>query len=73
MCNAPTRRRGAISPKTFTKKRPAGSSPAGPTPGLFLEYPRGLGMSLARFEAIELLPAARRFREALDEYTRRRG
>jgi heme oxygenase-like protein len=44
-----------------------------PHPELFLEYPRGLGMSLARFEAIELLPAARRFRDALDEYTRRRG
>lgn len=44
-----------------------------PHPALFLEYPRGLGMDVARFGAIELLPAARRFRDALDEYTRRRG
>ncbi len=44
-----------------------------PHPELFLEYPRGLGMDLARFAAIELLPAARRFRDVLDEHTRRRG
>ena len=44
-----------------------------PHPQLFLEYPRGLGMDLGRFEHIELAPAARAFREALDEYTQRRG
>jgi hypothetical protein len=44
-----------------------------PHPELFLEYPRGLGMDLARFSAIELLPAARRFRDVLDEHTRRGG
>ncbi|MCW5808632.1 MAG: iron-containing redox enzyme family protein [Deltaproteobacteria bacterium] len=44
-----------------------------PHPELFLEYPRGLGMDLARFDAIELLPAARRFRDVLDEHTQRRG
>jgi pyrroloquinoline-quinone synthase len=44
-----------------------------PHPELFLEYPRGLGMDLRRFERIELLPAARRFRAVLDELTQRRG
>lgn len=44
-----------------------------PHPELFLEYPRGLGMDLARFQRIELLPAARKFRDTLDEYTQRRG
>jgi hypothetical protein len=44
-----------------------------PHPELFLAYPRGLGMDLARFERIELLPAARRFRDVLDEHTQRRG
>ena len=44
-----------------------------PHPDLFLEYPRGLGMELARFDAIELLPAARRFRGVLDDHTRGRG
>jgi hypothetical protein len=44
-----------------------------PHPELFLEYPRGLGMDLARFDRIELGPAARRFRAALDEHTQRHG
>ena len=44
-----------------------------PHPELFLEYPRGLGMDLARFERVDLLPAARAFRAVLDERTQRRG
>ena len=44
-----------------------------PHPELFLEYPRGLGMDVARFEHVELLPAARAYREALDDLTQRRG
>src|SRR5688572_1461235 len=44
-----------------------------PHPELFLEYPRGLGMDLSRFERIELLPAARRYREVLDDTTQNAG
>lgn len=44
-----------------------------PHPELFLEYPRGLAMDLSRFEAVTLLPAARRWRELLDDCTQRRG
>jgi hypothetical protein len=44
-----------------------------PHPELFLEYPRGLGMDLRRFERVELGPAAQRFRAALDDRTRRHG
>jgi hypothetical protein len=44
-----------------------------PHPELFLAYPRGLGMDLARFDHVELLPAARRWRDLLDDCTRRRG
>jgi hypothetical protein len=44
-----------------------------PHPELFLEYPRGLGMDLTRFENIELLPAARRYRNFLDEALGRFG
>jgi len=44
-----------------------------PHPELFLEYPRGLGMDLARFERVQLLPAARAYREVLDDRTQRRG
>src|SRR5262245_41992124 len=44
-----------------------------PHPELFLEYPRGLGMDLERFDKVELLPAARRYREFLDDATLGRG
>jgi pyrroloquinoline-quinone synthase len=44
-----------------------------PHPELFLEYPRGLGMDLTRFERIELLPGARAYRAVLDELTQRAG
>jgi pyrroloquinoline-quinone synthase len=40
-----------------------------PHPELFLEYPRGLGMDLGRFERIDLLPAARTYRAFLDQRT----
>jgi len=44
-----------------------------PHPELFLEYPRGLGMDIARFASIELLPQARAFRAVLDEHTQGHG
>jgi pyrroloquinoline-quinone synthase len=40
-----------------------------PHPDLFLEYPRGLGMDMARFERIELLPGAAAYRAVLDRHT----
>ena len=44
-----------------------------PHPELFLDYPRGLGMDLGRFAAVELLPAARAWRAQLDDCTLARG
>jgi pyrroloquinoline quinone (PQQ) biosynthesis protein C len=44
-----------------------------PHPELFLEYARGLGMDLARFENVGLLPAALSYRECLDDAVQRRG
>ena len=44
-----------------------------PHPELFLEYPRGLGMDLGRFAAVELLPAAAAYRQCIDALTRDRG
>ncbi len=44
-----------------------------PHPELFLEYPRGLGMDLSRFDRVELLPGARAYRAVLDESTERHG
>lgn len=44
-----------------------------PHPELFLEYPRGLGMDLARFDHVELLPKAAEYRYVLDEATSHSG
>jgi pyrroloquinoline-quinone synthase len=44
-----------------------------PHPELFLDYPRGLGMDLEAFRQIELLPAAKRYREFLDAATQKQG
>lgn len=44
-----------------------------PHPQLFLEYPRGLGMDLERFEHVELLPNAAAFRARLDRATLNHG
>lgn len=44
-----------------------------PHPELFLEYPRGLGMDLERFEHVELLPAAAAYRAWIDEATIAKG
>lgn len=40
-----------------------------PHPELFLEYPRGLGMDLTRFDHVTLLPGARAYRDYLDRCT----
>lgn len=44
-----------------------------PHPELFLEYPRGLGMDLQRFENVTLLPASKAYRLFLDQATTDRG
>ncbi len=44
-----------------------------PHPELFLEYPLGLGMDVSRFENVQLLPEARRYRMLLDQATLARG
>ncbi len=42
-------------------------------PQLFLEYPKGLGMDLRRFDNVKLLPAARAYRGFLDKTVQGRG
>ena len=44
-----------------------------PHPELFLEIARGLGCDLDRFNRVELLPGAAKFRQCLDSATRARG
>jgi pyrroloquinoline-quinone synthase len=50
-----------------------GVSAGKPHPELFLEYPRGLGMDLSRFEHVEYLPGAAAYRRVLDRATQERG
>lgn len=50
-----------------------GLSRGRPHADLFLEYPRGLNMDLARFEDPPLLPEAKAYRAALDDATTARG
>jgi pyrroloquinoline-quinone synthase len=42
-------------------------------PELFLQYPRGLGMDLSRFDAVRLLPGAAAYRALLDDGIQTRG
>lgn len=44
-----------------------------PHPDLFMMYPQGLGMDLARFDRVELLPTAKAYRDFLDHATQNRG
>ena len=44
-----------------------------PHPELFLEYPRGLGMDLSRFDAVELLSGAAAYRATIDRFTNDSG
>jgi len=44
-----------------------------PHPELFLEYPRGLGMDMERFDDPILLPGSRAYRDVLDELLQTRG
>jgi pyrroloquinoline quinone (PQQ) biosynthesis protein C len=44
-----------------------------PHPELFLEYPKGLGMDLARFENIQLLDGAKIYRDFLDDACQNQG
>jgi pyrroloquinoline quinone (PQQ) biosynthesis protein C len=44
-----------------------------PHPELFLEYPKGLGMDLRRFQKVKLLPAAKAYRAFLDAAIQGRG
>src|SRR5688572_16745062 len=70
-CPIPEARRELI--ENVYEEETGGLHAGRPHPDLFLEYPRGLGMDLARFEQIELLPAARAYRAALDDRCQRRG
>jgi pyrroloquinoline-quinone synthase len=70
-CPVPEVRRSLA--ENLYEEETGGLVAGGPHPELFLEYPRGLGMDLERFEHIELLPAAKKYRRFLDEATQHYG
>jgi pyrroloquinoline-quinone synthase len=70
-CPIPTVRRALA--ENLYEEETGGIAAKRPHPELFLEYPRGLGMDLARFEAVELLPGAHLYRAFLDDATTARG
>jgi pyrroloquinoline-quinone synthase len=64
--------RAALAENLFEEE--TGGLVAGrPHADLFLEYARGLGMDLSRFERVELLSAARAYRDLVDDLTLNRG
>jgi pyrroloquinoline-quinone synthase len=70
-CPVPAVRRELI--ENVYEEETGGLVAGRPHPELFLEVPRGLGMDLARFESVELLPGAASYREYLDEAVTKRG
>jgi len=70
-CPVPAVRRELV--ENVYEEETGGLSAGRPHPELFLEYPAGLGMDLARFERVELIPAARQYRDWLDEAVSERG
>ncbi len=70
-CPVPAARRELAA--NLYEEETGGLAAGRPHPELFLEYPRGLGMDLARFEAVALLPAAAAWRALLDDHTTGHG
>ncbi len=71
-CPLPAARRELA--ENLYEEETGGLAAGRPHPELFLEYPRGLGMDLARFEgALTLLPAAQAWRDLLDQHTTAHG
>lgn len=66
-CPVPAARRELA--QNLYEEETGGLSRGRPHAELFLEYPRGLGMDLSRFEDVELLPAASAYRRTLDRAT----
>jgi pyrroloquinoline-quinone synthase len=70
-CELPEVRRELV--ENMYEEETGGLTGGRPHPELFLEYPRGLGMDLERFEQIELLPRAALYRGVIDDATTGRG
>jgi len=70
-CELPEVRRELV--ENMYEEETGGITAGRPHPELFLQYPKGLGMDLARFEHVRLLPRAAAFRAVVDQATLVRG
>lgn len=70
-CDVPSVRRELA--ENLYEEETGGIAAGRPHPELFLEYPRGLGMDLSRFEHVTLLDGAAAYRAFLDDATHGRG
>ncbi len=70
-CPSPAVRRELA--ENLYEEETGGVAAGRPHPELFLEYPRGLGMDLSRFDDVALLPGARRYRRFLDHVSQHAG
>jgi Iron-containing redox enzyme len=70
-CPAPEVRRELA--ENLYEEETGGLNAGKPHPELFLEYPRGLGMDLPRFEHVVYLPKAAAYRRVLDRCTQAQG
>ena len=70
-CPVPAVRRSLA--ENLYEEETGGLVAGSPHPELFLEYARGLNMDMARFQKIDLLPAAKHYRAFLDEATEHYG
>ena len=70
-CPVPAVRRELA--ENLYEEETGGLSGGRPHPELFLEYPRGLGMDLSRFDYVKLLAESAAYRAFLDHATQDRG
>lgn len=70
-CEVPSVRRALA--ENLYEEETGGLVAKKPHPELFLQYPRGLGMDLERFEHVQLLPGAQRYRAWIDEAVQQNG
>jgi len=70
-CPVPAVRRDLA--ENLYEEETGGIAAGRPHPELFLDYPRGLGMDVGRFDSVELLPESAAYRRVIDELTLERG
>lgn len=70
-CPVPSVRRELV--ENVYEEETGGLAAGKPHPELFMEYPKGLGMDVTRFDHVVLLPAAAQYRAHIDACTLNQG